>query len=291
VKRVSFNAALRSPVLWFSISAVILALVVATTGPPMPPLAVQRGIGALYRHKYKEALELLTPYAEGGDTTAQFTLATMSSSGWGVTRSDSEAFKWYRRAANGGSRLAQVGIFYKNSRTVTKDDAEAAKWFRLAAERGEAEAQYDLGIMYETGRGVPQDIHEAASWYRKSAAQEDAQAQNNLALLYMRGDGVQQDFAEARKWFGEAADRANAQAMIHLAEIYLNGQGVAPDRIEAYKWYVIASRYCDMLMRKSCPEITRDGDSFKAGLTPDDIRTATLQAQNWKPKFAWVDAR
>jgi uncharacterized protein len=52
---------------------------------------------------------------------------------------------------------------YENGWGVSKDDKEAAKWYRLAAAQGNAIAQNNLGTMYRDGHGVPQDAKEVSA--------------------------------------------------------------------------------------------------------------------------------
>ena len=56
---------------------------------------------------------------------------------------------------------------------MKEDDTEAAKWFRKAAEQGDAEAQSKLGECYYFGIGVEKDETEALKWFRKAAEQGD----------------------------------------------------------------------------------------------------------------------
>jgi TPR repeat protein len=72
---------------------------------------------------------------------------------------------------------------YENGYGVTKDDTEAVKWFRKAAEQGNATGQYNLGIMYENGYGVTKDYSEAVKWYRKAAEQGYENAKSALKRL------------------------------------------------------------------------------------------------------------
>ncbi len=72
---------------------------------------------------------------------------------------------------------------YTQGLGVSKDDTEAAKWMRKAADQGLAAGQFGVGSMYAHGRGVPQSAAEAANWYRKAADQGDPAAMNNLAFL------------------------------------------------------------------------------------------------------------
>ena len=63
--------------------------------------------------------------------------------GHGVKQNYSEAFKWFRRAAEQGYASAQfyLGNLYTNGNGVKEDKKEAFKWFRLAAEQGYANAE------------------------------------------------------------------------------------------------------------------------------------------------------
>jgi hypothetical protein len=88
---------------------------------------------------------------------------------------------------------------------VTQDYTEAFRWYRKAADQGVAGAQYNLGVMYHHGQGVTQDYAEAARWYRKAADQGHAAAQFVLGLMYDNGQGVTQDYAEAHMWLNLAA--------------------------------------------------------------------------------------
>src|ERR1039458_965754 len=66
---------------------------------------------------------------------------------------------------------------------VTKDDTQAVSWYRKAADQGNAIAQSNLGIMYESGRGVGIDETQAIAWYRKAAEQGNEYAENKIAKL------------------------------------------------------------------------------------------------------------
>jgi TPR repeat protein len=53
---------------------------------------------------------------------------------------------------------------------VSKDEAEGAFWWRKAAEQGDRLAQLGLGLAYDYGHGVPQDYAEAYFWLDIAAA-------------------------------------------------------------------------------------------------------------------------
>lgn len=62
-----------------------------------------------------------------------------------------------------------LGEMYYNGRGIEKSDTEAVRWYRKAAEQGNSEAQYRLGSVYDFGTGVERSYPEAMKWYRKAA--------------------------------------------------------------------------------------------------------------------------
>jgi len=72
---------------------------------------------------------------------------------------------------------------YHDGKGVVQSNTEAAKWYRKAAEQGYAQAQYNLGIAYLLGR-APQNRDLAIKWFKKSAAQGN---QNAIAALKQLG--------------------------------------------------------------------------------------------------------
>jgi len=73
--------------------------------------------------------------------------------------------------AEGGSAESQfeLGVTYATGQGNVKDESEAIRWFRKAAEQGYSDAQYGLGLMYGTGHGVPKDDAEAYFWLNLGA--------------------------------------------------------------------------------------------------------------------------
>jgi TPR repeat protein len=84
---------------------------------------------------------------------------------------------------------------YEKGEGVSQSDVEAAKWYRKAAEqendsalnsltamcnRGSSVAQFNLGLMYEEGDGVAQDDDEAAKWFQQAADQGHKIAKSKL---------------------------------------------------------------------------------------------------------------
>ena len=90
-----------------------------------------------------------------------------------------------RAAAERGDFAAQmaIGAFYRHGMGVPQSDTEAAKWYLKAATQGDAGAQTNVGMLYLTGQGVNQDEEKAKSWLRKAAKQGDSSAQRQLKMM------------------------------------------------------------------------------------------------------------
>lgn len=112
-------------------------------------------------------------------------------------RSDAEAGKIAAQ-----SELANV---YLNGSGVTKSATEAYKWWRKAAEQGDARALSQVGTMFYQGLGVARDSNEAVRWWQKAAEKHDPDAQGQLGYAYLLGDGLPQSYTMAYMWFNLAA--------------------------------------------------------------------------------------
>ena len=94
-------------------------------------------------------------------------------------------------------RQAYLGFMYDNGDGVPEDNTEAVKWYRKAAEQGHVKAQSNLGLMYAKGEGVPEDYVHAYAWWSLAAAQGYKGAAKNKGIARNRMTPAQN--AEAQK--------------------------------------------------------------------------------------------
>ena len=215
--------------------------------------------------------------AEKGNPAAQWML------GWLLSdrKDNTEALKWYRKAADQGFQPAQriLSVIYANGLGVQKDQAEADLWLKKAlvpremsdleqvayellenpalrahalafcrrkAEAGDAYSQLLLGGSYLHGRGVPKDVKTGLEWLLKAAAQGQVTAQVYLGVLYRGSEGVARDPAKAVDWLRKASENGSVNAMKLLGTMYMEGDGVPEDMKEGFKWYSLAGdKYAD----------------------------------------------
>jgi hypothetical protein len=77
---------------------------------------------------------------------------------------------------------------YAEGKGVPQDYSEAFDWYRKAADQGYARGQDGVGYAYFNGAGVPRNYAEAARWYRKAAKQGDEYGRKALGSMNVRLD-------------------------------------------------------------------------------------------------------
>lgn len=178
---------------------------VAIAGP------FEDGDAAYWRHDYAEALRILRPLADQGDTNAQVDMGYMYLNGFGVQRNGRQAVIWFFRSADNGNPKAQAmlgHLYFSGDAGVSRDLALSAKWDRRAADQGYAEAQYDLGALYENGFGVSQDYVEAMKWTILAISHYAPSETESRRLAAVNRDRQAEHLSSAE--IGEAEGRALA---------------------------------------------------------------------------------
>ncbi|GAA4122095.1 tetratricopeptide repeat protein [Aminobacter aganoensis] len=264
--------------------------------------------GAFQRGLYKTAYNLALPRAEAGDSAAQTLIAEILSRGLGVARNDSEAAKWYERAAEQGVPEAQFqyALLLLDGKYVTRDDKAANALMQAAAEAGNRLAQFNYAQMLVQREPGGRGLEKAVPYYERAAAtgladaqyamaqvlangvggklRDDKQArmmlvraarqnydtaQFDLGLWMADGRGGDRDLKSAFGWMKLAADSGNVAAQNRLAKFYMGGIGIDPDPILAGAWYINARR-----AGLNDPEM----DDFLRGLTDVEMKQALERA-------------
>jgi hypothetical protein len=87
-------------------------------------------------------------------------------------------------AANGDTAAENaLGLRYASGDGVRQDDSEAARWFTKAAESGNVKAQVALGTRYWAGRGVPPSLTQAYFWTVLARASGDKNSKTFAEFL------------------------------------------------------------------------------------------------------------
>lgn len=186
-----------------------------------------------------------------------------------------------RVAASGGDSAAQFEIAtrYMEGRFVPQDFAAAAHWYGLAADQGNVPAAYRIGSFYEQGRGVDRDTDSAIAWYEQAAQGGNPRAMHNLAVMAAEGRGVAgattPDFERASGWFRAAADHGLSDSQFNLAVLFARGMGVERDLLESYKWFALAANAGDS-------EAVGRRDEVAGVLGEEALALARARVDNWQ---------
>ncbi len=233
-----------------------------------------------YRERGPKRVQSWKRSAEANNPMGMCLYARCLQEGIGVSKDESEAFKWFHKAADMGNSRAMnsVGFCFSDGTAGTKDVTEAVKWYRKAAHLREPTAMTNLGYCYLEGTGVERNEKEAVQWFREAASLGHSRAMNKLGHCYQNGTGVAKDEKLALQWFREAADLGNAEAMSNLGDCHQYGTGVAKDQKEAVEWYrkAVAADGVDAMIRLAVRMI--EGDEFVAR-SPFEALTMLNKAQ------------
>ena len=199
----------------------------------------RESMGKLQAPEKVEELKRIAEEAGPWAAHGMFRLARMCAAGRGMKRDFSQAYDWYRKAAEAGNPLAMecLGGVYAQGRGVKKDETEAVRWLRRAIAGGDLDAMCRLGMCYVHGQGVARDEAEALKWIEKAASGGSLDGLNCLGYLYSEGRGVKKDDEQALKLFRKAAEAGFEPGMCNVGFMYDNGLGVPRDHTEALRWY------------------------------------------------------
>ncbi|ORZ01057.1 hypothetical protein BCR43DRAFT_469494 [Syncephalastrum racemosum] len=195
--------------------------------------------------------------ANRGNVDAEFQVALMLSNGTGVPCDRTEAFQWYKNAAEKRHKMAlySLGLYYlKGLGNVPRDMGKARDCFEQAAELGVTDAMAQLAMIYlsQATHPVPaldrarqqqqqQWRDKAIYWFRKGAHLGNHIAQRELGKLHDAGLGVPQDYQIAFRLFEKAAGQKDALATLLLGSYYQNGHAVDKNAESALALYLEAA--------------------------------------------------
>jgi TPR repeat protein len=218
----------------------------------------------------REVIPWLRRSAEAGHPSALCLLARFYRSGHEaggevVPQSNTEAVRWYRRAAASGLwRPAGIlGQRYRDGDGVRQDCRMAYLWHSLQARAPSGQGRDEQGAREFARKAAadvaslmsPSELSEATSvlvglddasdlldWplpqdevelIRRRASEGDARAQLDYARILDVGDGVPEDRIEARRWYESASELGLAEAIHELGVSFLPGTASSPDLARA----------------------------------------------------------
>lgn len=129
-----------------------------------------------------EGLKWLELAAQRGDAEAVTILAW-----YHQERDEAKAFYWWNRAADLGAKDAQWQMVrrFRSGLGTRASESDAFRWCRKLAEGGDVRAMREVGHCYEEGKGCIRDYREAKRWYERGGDALGVQRMENA----LRGGG------------------------------------------------------------------------------------------------------
>ena len=183
--------------------------------------------------------------------------------GKGAKTNYQEAYKWTKKAAEGGDKKAawNLGVMYLQGKGIEKNIDKGIKWIEEGAEFATAKDQRDLGYDYEYSiELMPKNLERAFYWYNKAAEKGLCCGLYSLGLCFIEGKGVPPNLEKgiecvkkakvknceyAKKYLKEnyfspelvgAASAGDPVAQNKLGFCYLYGFGVQKNQKKGFEW-------------------------------------------------------
>ena len=104
----------------------------------------REGVQAYSSGDLTKTVSLYRKAAEAGYATAQLGLGYLYTSGRGVAKSDTEALKWFEKAAAQGDRTAKAAVLRATRQLITRDPKSSAYWIARSLAYGDSKLVDDL---------------------------------------------------------------------------------------------------------------------------------------------------
>ncbi|MBC8592023.1 SEL1-like repeat protein [Oscillospiraceae bacterium N12] len=148
-----------------------------------------------------------------------------------------KAIDYYQKAAKQEYYNEGIGICYEMGIGVEENETEAFRYYTLAADGGNTMGMYRTALCYYNGVGVKQNLQEAFRWFNDAAGRENIHSYYYMGKMLMYGEGCTPDPEIAVQWLKKAADLNSDKAQFELGNAYLTGTGVDENDDMAMEWF------------------------------------------------------
>ena len=210
--------------------------------------------------------------AKDGDADAAYELGMYYYTG--EEKDFNEAFKWFKKAHNGGNTQATLMMatcYYYGDGVEKADHNKAKNLYMEAIQKGDESALellnllaeddepfflqllsdiYRDGVMDVNGKTtiVEVDRNKSLEYLKRLADSGNVDGQIAVAKFYFDQESLTKDQQkEALKYLGKAVDAGSVEAMLYMAEVYEKGLGgVKKDKAKAREYTELAAQGGDM---------------------------------------------
>ena len=205
-----------------------LLVLVAITLSPVRADEADRAFRLFDSANYDEAFPLLLELAKDGNPRAQGALSRMYINGWGISKSDREAYYWASRGIEKNDPASQHILGYINWLGLAgfnKDVDEAIRWFQRSAGTGYEDSFGYLALVYEEASHLADHEQKAFDWHMKSALSGNAAAMTELGKILAFGLLNQEENEQkALAWLEKGAALGSVDAHYLAGLIYTSAK-------------------------------------------------------------------
>jgi len=123
-----------------------------------------------------------------------------------------------------------VAGMYEKGEDLPLNQTEATRWWIRAARTGDREAQAAVGMRMVLGRGVAQDFAQGRYFCEQASKQGDGTGEYCLGYIEQHGLGVKPNAKDARKYYERATALGSREGVAALAQMEATGDGGKQDR-------------------------------------------------------------
>lgn len=196
-------------------------------------------------HKYEEAFEIYSQYAEKGDHLSKCRLGEMYYEGQGVDKRPAKAFALIKESVDPGipETVYQLGRCYFMGIGTSVDYELGYEMIITAADKGYPPAENFIAAIYFDGEYVDKDVDKAMSWLEKAVDHDDPKALYNMGNVYYEGKYRGMNKTLAVRLWKRSAELNYAPALGRLGASYLEGEGKIDEGLEYLEKAVMGGDY------------------------------------------------
>lgn len=170
--------------------------------------------------KDRNFFQILKTEVDNNNADAMYTWAGMVALGFDNSLSDMQAYELLEKAAkqNHINSIIEIGLSYYSGTLVKEDQQKAIEYWQKAADLGSKEAE--VRIAFANISVVKDDYNDEINILKINANQGSVLAQAALAYCYENGIGVKVRKSMAARLYRQAASRGNETAFNSLKRMY-----------------------------------------------------------------------
>lgn len=194
----------------------------ANAGEPMAQARVSQCYkdGSLTKVDPKACFDWAKKSADQNCAYGKMALAGCYMNAFGTESNPNEAVKLFKETGKDVPEAYGIlGLLYANGLFVEKSQEEAFKYYKMAADSGDLDSLYQVGLCYLNGLGTTKDLAQAFKSFEGASKSGTAKHISQFAKCYESGTGTNKDTIKAIGLYKTASEMGDEDAKIALKRL------------------------------------------------------------------------